>query len=191
MAYKSIRSFPPEFALLAWKVAETQEPFTLEFPDYGLAVNRAISLRSFFKMLRSADRDPETPANLRDLAPHCSTMYVVGPGRSRTPPYRITVHPHEARTGFSISEQLGDFTPAAWQGAQRAGVGERETSLPPDTFEPRATEQPEVDLPDEELFRIYLSADRIAIALLSPRQRARAQDLIAFGGPAFAPPRAW
>ena len=184
MAYKSIRSFPPEFALLLWKVAESGEPFTLEFPEYGLAVNRAISLRAFIKSLRDTPA-PDLPANLRELAPHCSTMYVVGPGRSRTPPHRITVHPHEAQTGFSISEQLAGFTPAAWQGTQRAGVVEAQAD------ESTPSPMPEQELSDQRLMEIYLSADRIAVALLSPRQRARAQDLIAFGGVEHAPPRAW
>jgi hypothetical protein len=157
-----------------WKCVETQAPVVLQFPSHGLAVNRAITLRSLIKLLRT--RDPSTlPESVRDLAVHMSTAYVSGPGRSRLPPFEIRVYAAEPESEYSIANQLGGYVPRAWQGsAQFSGTA--------DVVPGTVPTPPETPRTDQELFDIIYSQNRIALALLSPAQRARAEELLLIGG---------
>lgn len=175
MAQRTLQSYSPDLLALLWKSVETQQPITLQFPSHGVAVNRAITIRSLIKLLRTTEAG-ELPESVRDLSLHCATMFVSGPGRSRVPPFIITLHAAEPDNEFSITNQLGGYVPRAWQDTQGVGVP---SALDIPTG---AHHLPERALTDQELFDLIYSNNRVALALLSPQQRARAEELLLIGG---------
>lgn len=169
---RTVSSFHPDFCALAWKCAN-EGSVTLTFTDFGLAVNRAINIRSFVKTLRETP-ESELPEHINGLQIPAATMYVSGPGKNRN------------RSTFTVTLNRGDepyfpevthYEPEQWK-SRAATQTERfpGTHANASNFEPQNLPVPEVEMSDAKLWAIFQLRSPV-YRLLSSAQRTRIEEM--------------
>jgi hypothetical protein len=172
MALKHLASAGADFARAITAVAQSRKPLIVNCSTYGEEINLAIRLRSYLKLLRDTPMAsvPLGHQPAKQALENLGWITVTGGSRQKNklPPFVVTIQPM-------------DFEASAL-GRALAEIETPETTVPPiePPIEPSvdSSVKPPRGLSDSEILYAFQEADRVAIGLMTPAQRARGEALM-------------
>jgi hypothetical protein len=168
MALKHLASAGADFARAITAVAQSRKPLIVNCSTYGEEINLAIRLRSYLKLLRDTPMAsvPLGHQPAKQALENLGWITVTGGSRQKNklPPFVVTIQPM-------------DFEASAL-GRALATIDAPETTVPPAELPPEGSSEPPRGLSDSEILYAFQEADRVAIGLMTPAQRARGEALM-------------
>lgn len=168
MALKHLASAGADFARAITAVAQSRKPLIVNCSTYGEEINLAIRLRSYLKLLRDTPMAsvPLGHQPAKRALENLGWITVTGGSRQKNklPPFVVTIQPM-------------DFEASAL-GRALAEIETPETTVPPIEPPSEPAAEPPRGLSDSEILYAFQEADRVAIGLMTPAQRARGEALM-------------